>query len=401
MRRARRERWKNQPVGRMPGNRMMAPEGQWIQRCIRRKFFRCLLIPAALVFLAFSGSATLAQSESALDQRADKARAPTGFGPDPGARKAIEDGLQYLRGQQLGSGAIGGDFPVAVTSLSGLAMLGAGHRYRHGEHSKTLQGILRYLENSCNSSGYISDDKSRMHGHCYAILFLTQLFGELPRNKQGDVEKMIRSGVRVIVRSQSRLGGWYYEPDDPLASQKDEASITICALQALRAANGIGFSVPKSVVEKATEYVKRCKSSDGSFRYSLTLRDEHTSYCLTVAAISTLNMAGVYNSPEIEQGLDFARRRLSNYPTKPWNAAEKEFFLYGNYYAAQAFYQSGEDIWNAWYPPVKRYLLERQRDRSWGDASGSWSDKRGTEYGTAMALLILEIPLNYLPIYQR
>jgi hypothetical protein len=45
---------------------------------------------------------------------------------------------------------------------------------------------------------------------------------------------------------------------------------------------------------------------------------------------------------------------------------------------------------------MRRYLLARQRpDGSWPD------DNYGDEFGTAMAVLILEVPLQYLPIFQR
>jgi hypothetical protein len=39
--------------------------------------------------------------------------------------------------------------------------------------------------------------------------------------------------------------------------------------------------------------------------------------------------------------------------------------------------------------------LKRQSD------DGSWSDSISVEYGTAMACLILQMPNNYLPIFQR
>jgi hypothetical protein len=35
------------------------------------------------------------------------------------------------------------------------------------------------------------------------------------------------------------------------------------------------------------------------------------------------------------------------------------------------------------------------------EVDGSWDDDYGREYGTAMAVLILEIPVQYLPIFQR
>ncbi len=107
-----------------------------------------------------------------------------------------------------------------------------------------------------------------MHGHCYAVLFLTQIHGELGREEQAEVREMIRDGVAVILDAQTRLGGWYYQPRN--LTGEDEASLTICALQALRAANGIGIGVSKTRIDRAIEYIRKCKTDDGSFRYSLT-----------------------------------------------------------------------------------------------------------------------------------
>ena len=56
--------------------------------------------------------------------------------------------------------------------------------------------------------------------------------------------------------------------------------------------------------------------------------------------------------------------------------------------------RGGED-WDQWYPAIRDELLRRQT------AAGFWTDGFGNEYGTAMALIILQMPNNYLPIFQR
>jgi hypothetical protein len=322
------------------------------------------------------------------------ARSVTSPGSTP-VRIAIDRALRFLKARQLNSGTIGGRYPVAATSLAGLAILGAGHREGGGPYGDMLRRALQYLGEG-SKDGYLSEDSSRMHGHCYAVLFLTQIYGELGRERQVDVGRLIRGGIKVIENSQSRLGGWYYWPSKtPNVSDEDEASITICALQALRAANEIGFVVPKSRIDRAVDYVKKCKSEDGSFRYSLSMRASHTSYALTVAAVSTLHAAGAYDAPEARAGLDFARKVVARFPGDPFKAAGKEFNLYANLYAAQAFHQTGGESWTSWYERAAKGLLERQ------EADGRWEDDYGPEIGTAMAALILEVPLDYLPIFQR
>ena len=57
----------------------------------------------------------------------------------------------------------------------------------------------------------------------------------------------------------------------------------------------------------------------------------------------------------------------------------------------------GGEAWAEWFPAVREELLNRQ-----SAASGYWTDNSVcSEYGTAMALIILQLPNNYLPIFQR
>ena len=56
----------------------------------------------------------------------------------------------------------------------------------------------------------------------------------------------------------------------------------------------------------------------------------------------------------------------------------------------------GGEAWAEWYPAIRNELIHRQ------SASGYWTDTGVcNEYGTAMALIILQIPNDYLPIFQR
>ncbi len=59
-------------------------------------------------------------------------------------------------------------------------------------------------------------------------------------------------------------------------------------------------------------------------------------------------------------------------------------------------WHAGGDYWKEWYPAVRDELLREQRE------DGSWRDGEVCdEYGTAMACLVLQTPMNYLPIFQR
>jgi len=59
-------------------------------------------------------------------------------------------------------------------------------------------------------------------------------------------------------------------------------------------------------------------------------------------------------------------------------------------------FMSGQGYWDNWWPQMRDMLLKKQA----GD--GSWlAPEGGKEYGTAVALIVLQIPYHYLPLYQE
>lgn len=362
----------------------------------------CWLVQTTLLLgLLMGHPAGLSAQDGTLTSSGDRVFPATGLQDWASIQPTVESGLRFLRSSQGSTGAVGAKYAVAITSLAGLAVLGAGHQPTEGEHGEMLNKCLSFLKGAAKPSGlglYFNDEgesRSRMHGHCYAVLFLCDLYGSLPTRDE-EISSLIKKAIPVIENAQSTEGGWFYEPDDILL---DEASVTVCALQALRAAREVGFVVDSRRIDRAISYVKRCQSPrDHSFRYSLSRNvagNDRTTYALTTAALSTLNAAGVYKSVELHQGLDYLRRELAS-ASSPWHAAEKEHDYYGNLYAAQTLHQDGGELWKTWYPRVRDYLLRKQR------SDGRWENGAyGDEYATAMAILILEVPLGYLPTFQR
>ena len=63
---------------------------------------------------------------------------------------------------------------------------------------------------------------------------------------------------------------------------------------------------------------------------------------------------------------------------------------------SQATWQMGDKYWNQYYTDIKRYLLRTQQ------GNGSWhGDHVGQTYGSAIGLLILQLPYSNLPILSR
>ena len=111
----------------------------------------------------------------------------------------------------------------------------------------------------------------------------------------------------------------------------------------------------------------------------------------SAAGVVSLYSAGIYRGKEIELGLGYLMQHLPN----PQFPRQDAHYFYGQYYAVQAMYTAGGEYWAKWYPAIRDQLIATQRP------DGSWHDSVSREYGTAMACIILQVPNDYLPIFQK
>lgn len=369
-----------------------------------------------LLVLSFGGLALAApsapletkDSEKSKAEKPQTLRRPT-VDISQEQMQSVLAGLEFLANQQdQDSGAFGKEKArIAVSALSCLAFMANGCVPGRGPYGDTVERGLTYLvrharppDQKLSNQYYIvanGDDYSRMHGHGFATLALAEAFGmfggKIGALSPDDVRFKIQAAVNLIEASQTRDGGWGYYPED---DGSHEGSITVCQLQALRSAQNAGFRVDKIVVEKALEYVRKSQEDDGGFTYSL--RDRKTTYALTAAALSTLNAIGVYDQKRIDRGIAYMERNhVARIDLEPW-------FFYGNLYAGQAMFQHRRGKhWERWFGAIRKTLLAnqgRQHRGAW-EPEGRLEEPYGPAYGTACALLILQIPYQYLPIFQR
>jgi len=309
----------------------------------------------------------------------------------PATDRSIERGLRWLANSQhedgsFGAGAYRGN--VAVTALAGMALMCQGSTPDRGEYGGGISRALAYLLSKCESSGYIIDRPSAghgpMYGHGFATMFLAECYGMSPRD---DLREKLNAAVRLIVQSQNRAGGWRYQPRPVEA----DISVTVCQMMALRAARNAGLYVPPETVERCVGYVRACQNDDGGFMYMLDNPGD-SAFPRSAAALVGLSSAGIYKGEAIDRGIQYV---LEFTPTR--SAMRREnYFFYGHYYAVQAMWQRGGEPWARWYPAIRDHLLRRQED------DGSWNSTTvDRPYGTSMALIVLQIPNNYLPIFER
>lgn len=314
------------------------------------------------------------------------------------------------------------DAHVGVTALSVMAFLAGGHLPGRGKYGQNVQEAVEWLmsqvtgDEGGQEDGFVSANGSRMYSHAFATLALAEVYGMYfprEREKRQRLREALDRSVRFTFSTQNDEGGWRYHP---LAPDSD-ISITVCQIMALRAANNVGISVPDVVIEKAKDYVRDSAVNEsygyswgnaptprGAFRYQRT-PNSRTSFALTAAGVTTLFGAGVYADDEIVQrGVKYLSSNHRDF-TREWGLGDRGlyrrghyFFYYGHYYGVQAMYQAGGAMWEDYFENTRQNLLIMQ-DRS----TGAWPNDvgPGEAFGTAVAALVLQIPYNYLPIFQR
>ncbi len=341
---------------------------------------------------------------------------PSGLAPDRAAtRAAIERGLRFLASQQAtqGDGSIPslGSNParLAVTALGALAYMAAGSTPGRGPHGAELARAVDHLlshadlDTTSQQRGYLhdpADRNSKMHAHGFAALALAEAYAMSPREGRGlRIAESLQAALDLMATSQTHEGGWYY---DPVRGLEHEGSVTIALVQAMRAAKNAGLRVDPEVIRRAVDYVRRSQTESGAFRYALG--SDEVSVALTAAAISTLNATGRYHGPEIRQGFDYIERELRLREEAAADASrlrpregQAQFPCYERLYLAQAFWQSPDpSAFERWFDEEEARLLRTQRE------DGSWDDPRfGPTYATAVNVLVLALPDQLLPIFQR
>ncbi len=306
-------------------------------------------------------------------------------------KRAIDRGLNFLLRNQITTGRNRGAFGssgkaagVATASLGGLAMMCGGNAPGHGAFGKSIDLAVEFVMKNTRDSGYIAKTEAgsheRMYGHGFGMLFLSQAYG---MTQKKEIRDKLKKAVALTCKCQNAQGGWRYQP----VKQDADLSITVCQIMGLRGARDAGIDVPDDVRSKCIDYVRKSQNkSNGSFRY--TQQGGHTTFAMTAAGVTSLYSAGIYEGEEIEKALKYLMRY------KPSGTPSGGHYFYSNYYAVQAMWHAGGDYWAQWYPLIRDQLVKNQ------SSAGSWrSSEAGPEFGAAMAGIILQMPLNYLPVF--
>ncbi len=301
-------------------------------------------------------------------------------------RAAVERGLEALAKRQTKDGSFGEQMGrhVGITSICAMAFMQAGNMPGRGKYGPVVEKALNFVLNSTQESGLISGDSFSppMYGHGFAATFMAECYGMTGDER---VKEKLQKSIKLIQKSQNDQGGWRYQP----APVDADISVTICQIMALRAARDAGIKVEKEVIDKAIQYVLKCQNADGGFSYVLNQGGGGggSGFARSGAGLAALYYAGASDLKAIPKGLDYLRK------FKPGKAPNEGNYFYGHYYAVQAMYLAGGKDWENWYPMIRDDLIKKQTK------SGMWTGDNTEEYATGMALLIIQMPNRYLPVY--
>jgi len=347
---------------------------------------------------------------------------------------SIEKGLEYLKKIQAQDGhweAQGGQYPTSMTALAGMCFLMEGSTLKEGKYSDQVKKAVDWFlaPNRQQPNGLLGDIRNPtestryMYGHGFGTMFLASAYGEEEDKDQREkLEKCLKKAVEFIGKAQTLkkyrkpegkevdVGGWGYVSAAD-GNNFDEGSVTITALQGLRAARNAGIQVPKEVIQKATDYLEACTTPDGGVIYSWAGGNGNAQKGqgrppITAAAVACSFSAGQYKGDLAKKWIKFCK---DNIPIAKGRIAHDE---YQSYYYSQFVYVLGDDRYGEMFPKEDKaswltwskykevmfpYIIDQQ-DKS----SGAWTTGYiGPVFSTSVNLTILQLEKGILPIYQR
>ena len=330
--------------------------------------------------------------------------------PSPGrVEGAVEAGLAWLAEHQAEDGSWDTpSFPAAVTSLAGMAFLANGHVTADSPYRATVDRAVDFVRRSMRSSGYIGTRKRLTYVHGLGLQFVASYLGTTrdPTREQ-QLANWVRDGVKRTLDAQKlhapgpARGGWRYSP----SAVSTDLWASSWVITALRAARQAGYQLRPGTVPGALDFL------DGAFRetkkggYGFVCRagvSTEPDIGATAAAIAVKIMLKHGADAQVERALPF----LTGYYTPPaWSGARyRHGFYWDNYYIALALFQAGGEPWRDFRAEIRTMLVEQQQgDGHWGFPPNNQRKHRqtGKAFPTAMAVLMLSLEKQYLPVFQR
>ena len=313
----------------------------------------------------------------------------------PRWESATRNGLEYLAKTQSSRGQWNTPpYPTAIAALAGTAMLCSGSTATQGPYAKQISRTTDFLISKSRGNGLIGEpvaDIRYTYGHGFAMLFLSQVLGEEGfMDRRQELIEVLNKAVDFCGKAQTPSGGWGYVSAKD-GNDYDEGSTTITQVQGLRGCRNAGIAVPSKIIEEAKKYIYSCQNADGGISYS-SKQMGSSRPAITAASLASLYNAGDYEGKHVPEMLTYSRQKLHDINN------EAESFGHWHYtylYYSQVVYRQGDEEWLPFRDRLYDKIVNEQK------TDGSWEGQINPVYVTACNLIMLQLDLGYLPIFQR
>lgn len=330
------------------------------------------------------------------------------------SESAVERGLVWLARHQNGDGSFGFEFPncecgnpgshtsrIAATSLAALAFMGAGYTHKEGEYKDVLDRAFYYIiRNSQDLSVGLRMQQGfqEMYTQGLASLAVCEAYA---MTRDGDMKYPAEQAIKYLVYAQNeRDGGWRYTPGEP-----GDLSSTGWQAMALKSGHLAGLEVPRKTIYGIDRFLRQVEL-DGGVRFNyLPIETERSGRspdspktCTAIGHLLRMYLGAAPGYTPLDEGVNY----LEN--LGPLNSST-HCCLYYAYYSTLVMHHYGGSSWKRWFPQIRDFLVRTQA-RS-GHEDGSWyfpdenCDKGGRLLNTTLAIMILEVPYRYMPLYRE
>jgi len=360
---------------------------------------------------------------------AGRQRAMQGGGSSRGGEEAVERALVWLAYHQQDDGGWSLHFDdscrlctrggtsssnrrTAATALALLSFLGAGYSY-HADNqyrSNVEKGLLFLIQdpNGGINGAAIQQDILRMYSYGLASMALCEAYA---MNKVPDpaLGRAAQESLLLIETAQDPdYGGWNYRPGQEQRGDirvGGDTSIFAWQLMALKSGKLGGLNVSQSVLYAAQDFLDLV-ALEGGRHYQYTppgdwkeaLGPDSPKTCTAIGLLMRMYLGWKPGDPFLDEGME----QLARWGPTPRTGKPN---LYYAYYATLALHHYGGEHWDSWNSELQEFLIRTQSRQ--GCESGSWyfgdqyCDVGGRLLNTALAVMILETPYRFMPLYRE
>jgi len=348
------------------------------------------IVKSPVIMKGIYGSRTPGARGSAL------AKYGGGGGGGGGTEGAVLRALRWLKREQKPDGSWDQP-PVAMTSWALLCYLAHGETPASEEFGMTVEKAIKYLAEHQSSWPV-------RYEWAIATYAMSEAYGmtRIPMLKD-----VATKGLERIIKGQNPGGGWDYGLNN---TDRNDTSVMGWCAQALKAGKLAGIEVDglENAIREAIKGFKGNAAPTGGFGYT-----GPGSGGLTAAGVLCMQLLGAAKDPACRQGLAVMDPWVFKYNAAGGPGAD----LYYWYYATQAKFHAGGEIWNNWNKMFSIELVNSQIILKGAGVDGKdigyWECPKGADgkevkghstglvYNTCLNCLQLEVYYRYLPTYKE